>query len=288
MSDVHRVLVVEDEPLIAEDLAIMLGSLGFAHEVVDNQQQALERFRTEEFCLVLLDLNIKLSPESLRGDAEAGRELLRRMRAISPKHRKDDRPSVPIVVVSAHAREADEAVEAMKDGADDVVQKPFTGSRRLPDKIRSALEASGRRRHELCVVRRWTLDVPALRDRRRYSVRVAGKDASLTPRSLDLLLVLILGKLKGGPVHKIDLGWENAQGFQAMTRLRQEIGACGIPGEDLVVSLHDGHYELAPAVEIGTCDLARLRAIDGKIAGHADALEKALQRRRPAGPVGTS
>ena len=285
MTERHRALVVEDDAATAEDLELVLDALGFAHEVVDNQREALQRFESEDFCLVLLDLQIKLNPESLKGHAEAGRELLRRMRSISPRHMTGRGPAVPIVVVSGHAKEADEAVEAMRDGADDVVQKPITKSRLLPDRIRRALETNGRGSHDLCVVRlvcaperkQMVLCVPADQRKRRFTVQVGNGEAALRPASLDLLLRLILGKLKGAPVHRTDLGWAKDQGFQGMTRLRNDLLPCGVAPDEVVVSLHHGNYKLADAVEIGACDFDRLRAIGGSTARLAAEIEKLQQ-----------
>lgn len=267
-----------------EDLQIRLEALGFDHEAVDNQQDALARFASGEFCLVILDLQIKLTPESLKAHAEAGRELLRQMRAISPRYTADGRPSVPIVVVSGYAREADEAVEAMKDGANDVVQKPTTNARGLSDRLRRALEACGRSRHELCTgAARWILSVPAEQDKRRFSVQIRGVNAWLTTRSLELLLLLIIGKLKGVRLHKTDLGWDEDHGFRAMSRLREQLAQCGVAGEEIVVNRHHGQYELAEDLEIGACDPGRLRAIGGEVARLAEEIS-ALRARAAAGP----
>ena len=54
-----------------------------------------------------------------------------------------------MLIVSGFAREGDEAVDVMKDGASDVIQKPLEISQ-VSQGIRQALQASGRQTHEQC------------------------------------------------------------------------------------------------------------------------------------------
>ncbi len=128
MTEPHRVLIVEDDRPTAEDLADILRSLDCEPVIVDNKRDALVALRRESFCFAVLDLQIKMERGSIKGHDEFGRSLVREVRALYPDHAGRGY-RLPILVVSGFAREVNSAVEVMKDGADDVIQKPFDGPR---------------------------------------------------------------------------------------------------------------------------------------------------------------
>jgi two-component system response regulator RegX3 len=120
------ILVVEDEPTLRETLAEALEADGFGVVQAGDGRVALERFKSDEPDLVLLDLML---PEM------SGLEVTRQIRAES---------SVPIVMLTARDAEVDKVV-GLELGADDYVTKPFS-SRELSARIRAVLrrgEASG-------------------------------------------------------------------------------------------------------------------------------------------------
>jgi DNA-binding response OmpR family regulator len=82
-------------------------------EMAENGEEALKKIKTRDFNLVLLDLRLP---------GMDGMELLRRIH--------DFRPDVRVVILSAHGT-IDSAVEAMKLGAVDFLEKPF-----IPGEIR--------------------------------------------------------------------------------------------------------------------------------------------------------
>lgn len=115
----RTILIVEDEPTLRETLAEALEADGFAVVQAADGCAALERFRTEEPDLVLLDLMLpKLS----------GLEVTRQIRAES---------SVPIVMLTARDAEVDKVV-GLELGADDYVTKPFS-FRELSARLRAVL-----------------------------------------------------------------------------------------------------------------------------------------------------
>ena len=157
-----RVLVVEDDPTIAEPLVEGLRRHGFDATSVATGAAALAAAGSAE--IVLLDLGLP--------DLD-GVEVCRRLRA---GH------AVPIIVVSARGDELDR-VMLLETGADDYVVKPF-GLRELIARIRA-------------VTRRATpeaprhLDVGALQvDLRAHRVTVEGAEVDLTPKEFDLLAFL--------------------------------------------------------------------------------------------------
>jgi DNA-binding response OmpR family regulator len=103
-----RVLVVEDEPRLAENIAqAMREGPGFAVDVSHDGEEALLFCATNEYDLVLLDLMIP------RLD---GAEVVRRLRARSDQ--------TPILVLTAKS-DAAVTVNLLNLGADDYLRKPF-------------------------------------------------------------------------------------------------------------------------------------------------------------------
>ncbi|HNV13642.1 MAG: response regulator transcription factor [Actinomycetales bacterium] len=118
-----RVLVVDDDPTILRTLRINLRARNYEVEAVTNGRDALSAFMEAPPDLVVLDLGLP--------DVD-GVEVLRRMRRIS---------RVPVVVLSAR-QDSDDKVEALDEGADDYVTKPF-GMDELMARIRAAIRRGG-------------------------------------------------------------------------------------------------------------------------------------------------
>lgn len=116
------ILVVEDEPIIAETLEAYLRREGYRTERAGDGRRALELFRAVSPDLVLLDLML---PEV------DGWEVLRAIRA--------ERPT-PVIVVSARSDEVDRLV-GLELGADDYVVKPYS-FREVTARVRAVLRRS--------------------------------------------------------------------------------------------------------------------------------------------------
>jgi DNA-binding response OmpR family regulator len=265
----HVGLIVEDDPAMAEDLAEILRSLDCELVTVDNKRDALAALQNNLFCFVVLDLHIKLDGESIRGHFEHGRSLLREIRGTYSDHTGAGY-SLPIVVVSGHAREVDTAVEVMRDGADHVIQKPIKGGA-VSDAVKTCLERSGRATHELCaaITARHTettqglvLSITGNRIGRRTRITIGTRSADLPNRSLRVLLHLVIGKLAGRAIHKTELGGRDDQGFKGISELRDDLKPALADGTNIIVNLYHGFYRLTDQVVIGACDTAALVAID--------------------------
>ena len=102
-----RLLVIDDEPRMSEIVGMVLRRDGFEVETFTNSKEAIERHESDPFDLVLTDLRMP-PPDGL--------EVLRRVRATSH--------DTPVVLFTAHATISN-AVEALRDGAFDYIQKPF-------------------------------------------------------------------------------------------------------------------------------------------------------------------
>jgi DNA-binding response OmpR family regulator len=110
---VMRVLVVEDDPGIAQGLRLTLGQHGWAVDCVDSLAQAWTALRVEPFDAVLLDLGL---PD---GD---GATLLQRLRQAPPGARPD--PGTPVLIMTARDQVASR-ITGLDLGADDYLGKPF-------------------------------------------------------------------------------------------------------------------------------------------------------------------
>ena len=119
----ERVLVVDDDPIIVRTLRINLRARGLDVEGVRTGGDALASFADAPADLVILDLGLP--------DMD-GVDVLRRIRASS---------AVPVIVLSAR-HESDDKVEALDEGADDYVTKPF-GVDELMARVRAALRRGG-------------------------------------------------------------------------------------------------------------------------------------------------
>jgi two-component system, OmpR family, alkaline phosphatase synthesis response regulator PhoP len=107
------VLIVDDEKNIRLTLSRALEILELETETAANGEQALAKLKEKEFGLILLDLKMP---------GMDGMEVLRRVREI--------RPDIRIIILTAYGT-VELAVEAMKLGAADFIQKPFA-----PEEIR--------------------------------------------------------------------------------------------------------------------------------------------------------
>jgi len=126
---VFRVLVADDERLMAEMLEEMLRADGMLVEKAYTGKEALEKFRSLDFDLVLLDLRM---PEM------NGLDVLQEMK-------KED-STVPVIVITAYGS-VDNAVEALKVGAYDFITKPFK-LEELRNAVARALEVEQLRREK--------------------------------------------------------------------------------------------------------------------------------------------
>ncbi len=108
-----RILVIDDEEDIRETLDALLSLEGYAVDLAPNGTEGLHRLESREYDLVLLDL---MMPD------RSGMDVLRDIR-------ERDR-QIPVFMVTAFGS-IDAAVEALKCGADDFIQKPWKNEQLL-------------------------------------------------------------------------------------------------------------------------------------------------------------
>jgi phosphoserine phosphatase RsbU/P len=137
-----RVLVADDQPHILDALQLLLKAQGYQTEAVTHPARVLQALESREFDVVLMDLNY--TRDTTAGGE--GLELLSQIRLIDE--------NLPLVVMTAWSS-VDLAVDAMRRGASDFVQKPWH-NRQLLEKLetqakrcRSLRQAQRQRADEL-------------------------------------------------------------------------------------------------------------------------------------------
>lgn len=226
------ILLIEDDPALAELVRDYLEAEGFTVETVDDGKTGLDRALTGEHDLVVLDLMLP---------SLGGFEILRAYRGRWPH---------PVVVVSARGEDVDK-IRGLGMGADDYVAKPFSPAE-LVARVKAHL-ARFRRLTGAGAVRtsEWRAG-PLSWDPDLRQVRLAGQPLSLTAKEQDLLVLLIQnpGRLFGKEelYHRV-WGETTAGDVSTVTvhirRLREKIEAD--PADPRIIETVWGlGYRLAP------------------------------------------
>ena len=121
----------DDQPDVLAALRLLLKGAGYQAVLVDSPQALLRALRSETFDLILMDLNYARDTTS----GQEGLDLLKSLEAQGN--------AAPIVVMTAWGS-VDLAVEAMRRGACDFIQKPWDNARLLSTIRKQAAEASER------------------------------------------------------------------------------------------------------------------------------------------------
>ncbi len=166
----RTVLIVDDEPKIAEVVGSYLTRAGFRTLSAGTGTEALKLFDEAAPALVILDLMLPDMP---------GEEVCRRLRGKS---------RVPIIMLTARVEDAD-AVKGLSLGADDYVTKPFS-PRQLVARVEAVLRRSAGESAILAERLSFCGDDLAI-DPRTNVVRKSGEQVRLTPRELHLLRILM-------------------------------------------------------------------------------------------------
>lgn len=160
-----RILLIEDDPALAEMVKSYLGEAGFGVSVAGRGEDGIAMLAREPFDLVVLDLMLP--------DLD-GLEVCRRIRA---------RGRTPILMLTARGDAMDRVV-GLELGADDYVPKPFE-PRELLARLRAILRrAKGSQESDLLRFGRLEIDLGA------RAVRLDGELCALTGHQFALLLVL--------------------------------------------------------------------------------------------------
>lgn len=113
-----KVLIADDQPDVIEALRLLLKSEGFQIDTATSPEQIMSAIESRDFDVALIDLNYTRDTTS----GQEGLDLLTRVSAVDS--------TLPVIVMTAWGS-VDVAVEAMRRGARDFVQKPWENERLL-------------------------------------------------------------------------------------------------------------------------------------------------------------
>ena len=174
-SPTPRILVADDQPDILQALRLLLKGEGFVVEATTSPGGVLSSLERSDFDVLLMDLNYTRDTTSGR----EGFDLLTRIQLLDA--------SLPVVVMTAYGS-VEGAVEAMRRGARDYLEKPWDNNRlvtllRTQIELGRALRRSQRLESENQTLRREGLpdlvaDSPAMRTVARLMERVAPSEAN--------------------------------------------------------------------------------------------------------------
>jgi len=173
---IPRVLIADDQPDVIESLRLLLKAEGFQTEAVSSPAAILAAVETKDFDAALIDLNYARDTTS----GQEGLDLLTRLQSLDS--------TLPVVVMTAWGS-IELAVEAMRRGARDFVQKPWENARllsilRTQLELGRALRRGARLEAENRVLRAEGLptliaESPAMRPVLELAARVGPSDANV-------------------------------------------------------------------------------------------------------------
>ncbi|MBQ3193101.1 MAG: response regulator transcription factor [Oscillospiraceae bacterium] len=163
----NRILIVEDDPAIAETVALNLRYVGYEYTLFDDGQKAADYLSNDHsFDLALLDIMLP---------GIDGFELFSHM----------EKYNIPVIYMTAKTDSASE-VKGLRDGAEDYIVKPFEVVTLLV-RIEKVLARTGR----LNQVYRYQ-DITL--DTENRTITKAGVEVDLTPLEFDVFSILIKNK----------------------------------------------------------------------------------------------
>ncbi len=189
MAHKGKVYVIDDDEAMRDSLDFLLGSANFQVTLFESARQFLDALSAIEFGCVLSDVRMPVID---------GIELLKRLKAT--------RSDLPVVIMTGHG-EVPLAVEAMKLGAVDFLEKPFEDDR-LIGMIDAALnQAEAGARSEAV-----TLDI-------------ASRVASLSPRERQVMDGLIAGLSNKLIAREYDISPRTIEVYRANVMTKMQAGS---------------------------------------------------------------
>ena len=171
-----RILIADDQQDVIDALKLLLSDDGYEVTAARSSAEALDRLEASDFDLAILDLNYTRDTTS----GQEGFDLMERIRALDP--------TLPVLVMTAWSSVAG-AVEAMRRGARDYIEKPWDDDKllaavRTQVELRRAVRRNQRLQAANQRLQRGTTPpfvgtAPAIVEIRRTIERVAPSDASV-------------------------------------------------------------------------------------------------------------
>jgi len=185
-SDKSTVHVIDDDEAVREALTFQLGSAGIDVRTYDSATGFLKVAPTVQAGCIITDVRM---PDL------SGIELLRRLREL--------KVAVPVIVITAHA-DIPLAVEAMRIGATDFLEKPFEDEVLLAS-VRSALESGNR-------------------EQKRQTERsnIEARLAALSNRERDVLEGLVAGRANKQIAYDLGISARTIENYRANLMLKMQ------------------------------------------------------------------
>ena len=185
------VFVVDDDAGVLDAVQLLLQSVGLPSRGFSSAGEFLEEFDSDiPGCLIL----------DLRMPGMGGRELQKRLLEMGA--------TLPIIFVTAHG-DVPTAVDAVKDGAVDFIQKPFP-DQKLLDKVNQALQLDALRKKE--------------REERRA---VEARLQTLTPREREVMALVASGKLNKTVARQMGISQRTVEIHRS--RVMEKMQAASVP-----------------------------------------------------------
>lgn len=181
-----RIMLVEDNELLAQGICLSLGKLGMQVDHLNSYQQALQGVKNESFSAIVLDLGL---PDG------NGKALLKAWR--------QQGVSIPTIVLTANT-DFDTKLECLDSGADDYLSKPFD-VRELAARIRAIVRRQFGLDNNCLVVGALSMELT------RREVTFRGQNITLSRREFQLLLELAqsVGRvLTRSQLEQLTYGWD--------------------------------------------------------------------------------
>jgi DNA-binding response OmpR family regulator len=230
----YKVLLVDDEDAILENLRAFLERSGFQVFTAPNGHQALNAIRQSRPDVVIMDVLMPVLD---------GREALRQLRA--------EANWTPVILLT-QIGESTERAMALEEGADDYLNKPFN-PHELVARIKAVLRRARRDAPPLSAA--WQLHAGELTlDRRGKRVHLGGQLLTLTPKAFALLEYLITHPdeiISRERLLDAVWGWEYPTGTRAVdTRIAELRAALGddAADPDYIETLPGQGYRFLPEV----------------------------------------
>ncbi len=219
-----RILIVEDDPDIAELVRFNLAAEGCKVEVQGRGLAGLEKARSNPPDLLILDLMLPDLP---------GLEICKRLRSSEATAR------LPILMLTAKGEEIDRVV-GFEVGADDYVTKPF-GVRELLLRVKALLRRSATGAETKTLYKVGNLEL----DTRGHRLRIGTEEIPLTATEFKLLVCFFEHPTRlFSRIWLLEHVWDYAEGVESRTvdahirRLRKKLGE----HSELIETVHGAGY----------------------------------------------
>ena len=273
----HVILVVQDNPDMADEIGYRVEALGFDIRHARTASEARAELDRSGFCLVILDLSLRLHPQSRVCDTEVGFTLLRHFRQQFPDRNAHGKYSLQIISMLSAETPYANIRKAYQLDANDVLFTTFSENPiSIEDAMRQCFRQASRVHHAQCVR---GVSAPAAKIatpgedlieikvtgkplRRRYEVLAGEKSAPLPSKQLMVLLRLYWAALTqpGGWLFRHEVDPDDNRSWSQVSRLREVLDM--IFGPPTIETLAgEGCYRLAPRVRIIEVNFDALAAI---------------------------